>query len=169
MILSCPIFVDYWRLSLVFCLDSCSLDWQTKFNMANSTFQDVGEPSQITSGVESSLSKEKTAAGDISHVERIGSVADPELEKDHMNYDRVDKELAKYAQATAIEISPKENKRLKRIIDKRVLTIMVFTYFLQALDKGTMSFASIMGIREDAHLDAGSNQVCSPMFSSLCL
>ncbi|KAL1390809.1 MFS transporter [Phyllosticta capitalensis] len=29
---------------------------------------------------------------------------------------------------------------------------MVFTYFLQALDKGTMSFASIMGIKDDLHL-----------------
>jgi MFS family permease len=28
----------------------------------------------------------------------------------------------------------------------------VFTYFLQALDKGTMSFASIMNIRQDLHL-----------------
>jgi hypothetical protein len=29
---------------------------------------------------------------------------------------------------------------------------MIFTYFLQALDKGTMSFASIMGIKKDTHL-----------------
>lgn len=34
----------------------------------------------------------------------------------------------------------------------RILTVMVFTYFIQALDKGTMSFASIMGIIDDAHL-----------------
>jgi MFS family permease len=31
---------------------------------------------------------------------------------------------------------------------------MVFTYFLQALDKGTLSFTSIMGIRKDLHLEA---------------
>jgi MFS family permease len=30
---------------------------------------------------------------------------------------------------------------------------MVATYFLQALDKGTLSFASIMGIREDLQLE----------------
>jgi MFS family permease len=29
---------------------------------------------------------------------------------------------------------------------------MVFTYFLQALDKGTMSFTSIMGVKEDLGL-----------------
>lgn len=30
-----------------------------------------------------------------------------------------------------------------------MLSWQVFTYFLQALDKGTMSFTSIMGIRQD--------------------
>ena len=69
-----------------------------------------------------------------------------------MNYGRVDKELAKYANAARIDISEAENKRLKRLIDKRVLPIIIFTYFLQALDKGTLSFASIMGIKTDAHL-----------------
>lgn len=75
-----------------------------------------------------------------------------DLKKDHMNYDRVDKEVAKYASEVAIDISPEENKRLKTLIDRRVLGIMIFTYFLQALDKGTLSFSSIMGIRTDAHL-----------------
>ena len=77
---------------------------------------------------------------------------DDDLKKDHMNYDRVDKEVAKYASDVAIDISPEENSRLKRKVDKRVLSIMIFTYFLQALDKGTMSFASIMGIKKDTHL-----------------
>lgn len=75
-----------------------------------------------------------------------------DLKKDHMNYDRVDKEVAKYASEVAIDISPEENKRLKTLIDRRVLGIMIFTYFLQALDKGTLSFSSIMGIRTDTHL-----------------
>jgi hypothetical protein len=83
---------------------------------------------------------------------------DDDLKKDHMNYDRVDKEVAKYASDVALHISPEENTRLKRMIDKRVLSIMIFTYFLQALDKGTMSFASIMGIKKDTHLVG--QQVC---------
>ena len=97
--------------------------------------------------VEDSRGKDAT---DISQIERV--MFPEELEKDHMNYDRVDKELAKYANAARIDISEAENKRLKRLIDKRVLPIMIFTYFLQALDKGTLSFASIMGIKTDAHL-----------------
>ncbi|KAF2501814.1 MFS general substrate transporter [Lophium mytilinum] len=87
---------------------------------------------------------------DISQIERVISPGD--VIKDHMNYDRIDKELAKYAQAGRIDITEAENKRLRRMIDKRVLPVMIFTYFLQALDKGTLSFASIMGIKKDAHL-----------------
>jgi hypothetical protein len=75
-----------------------------------------------------------------------------DLRKDHMDYGRVDKEVAKYASAVAIDISPEENSRLKKLVDRRVLSIMVFTYFLQALDKGTLSFASIMGIKKDTNL-----------------
>lgn len=84
---------------------------------------------------------------DITQLERTLSTGDEKV--DHVNYDRVDNEIAKYADATGIVISEEEDKRLKKLIDRRVLPIMVFTYFLQALDKGTMSFASIMGIRSD--------------------
>lgn len=80
---------------------------------------------------------------------------DDDLKKDHMDYNRVDKEVAKYASDVAIDISAEDNARLKRRIDKRVLSIMVFTYFLQALDKGTLSFTSIMGLRTDLNLEEG--------------
>lgn len=65
---------------------------------------------------------------------------------------RVDPEVAKYASAAAVDIDSETNKRLKRLIDKRVLLVMMVTYFLQALDKGTISFASIMGIVDDTRL-----------------
>lgn len=84
---------------------------------------------------------------DISQLERTFSVTDEK--GDHANYERVDNEVAKYADASGVALSQEEDDRLKKMIDKRVLPIMVFTYFLQALDKGTMSFASIMGIRKD--------------------
>jgi hypothetical protein len=74
------------------------------------------------------------------------------LKGDHMNYERVDNELAQYATGERVEVSEAENKRLKNLIDRRVLVIMILTYFIQALDKGTMSFTSIMGIREDLGL-----------------
>jgi hypothetical protein len=86
---------------------------------------------------------------EIGQVERVLSAEDEKV--DHVNYDRIDAEVAKYADANAeaIHISEEEDKRLKRLIDRRVLPVMIITYFLQALDKGTMSFSSIMGIRYD--------------------
>jgi hypothetical protein len=83
---------------------------------------------------------------DISQVERVLSVGEEKI--DHVNYDRIDAEVAKYADATEVHISEEENARLKRMIDRRVLPVMVITYFLQSLDKGTMSATSIMGIRD---------------------
>lgn len=80
-----------------------------------------------------------------------GSVAD-EFLKPRNSHARVDPEVAKYATSDGVEVSEADNKRLKRMIDKRVLTVMVFTYFLQALDKGTLPFAAIMNLREDLNL-----------------
>lgn len=84
---------------------------------------------------------------------------------DHVNYDRIDAEVAKYAEANAeaVHISEEENKRLKKLIDRRVLPVMIVTYFLQALDKGTMSFSSIMGIRNDVPILKQNYYVCDPI------
>lgn len=57
--------------------------------------------------------------------------------------------------STRVVVSEADNKRLRKMIDRRVLVVMILTYFLQALDKGTMSFSSIMGIKTDAHLEDG--------------
>jgi hypothetical protein len=72
--------------------------------------------------------------------------------KDHMNYDLVDKEVAQYANETIVEVDDANSRRLKRLIDKRVMAVMVITYLVQTLDKGTLSYASIMGIVTDTHL-----------------
>ncbi|KAI1077434.1 MFS general substrate transporter [Whalleya microplaca] len=86
----------------------------------------------------------------VAEIERANSVADDiEGKGDHVNYDKVDKEVAKYASEGRIEISPEENTRLRKMIDRRVLVVMICTYFLQAIDKGTLSFSSIMGLPKD--------------------
>lgn len=66
---------------------------------------------------------------------------------------------------TRVVVSEEDNKRLKKLIDRRILVIMICTYFLQALDKGTMSFASIMGIKTDAHLEDGQKVLPFPLDS----
>jgi hypothetical protein len=37
-------------------------------------------------------------------------------------------------------------------INRRILACMLGTYFCQSLDKGTLGFSSIMGIKTEAHL-----------------
>lgn len=88
---------------------------------------------------------------EISHIERT-LTTDDAIEKDNVNYDRVDKELAHYTSGARVEIDAATNNRLRKLIDRRILVVMVVTYFLQAIDKGTMSFASIMNIRPDLNL-----------------
>lgn len=82
----------------------------------------------------------------------ISAADDVELKGNHTDLNRVDKEIAKYASQARVEISPEENIRLRKLIDRRVLVIMIATYFLQAIDKGTLSFSSIMGLPKDTGL-----------------
>jgi hypothetical protein len=90
-------------------------------------------------------------------IEGTSSFHDEGPEKNHTDYKLVDKEVAKYATDTAIHIDDATNKRLRRMIDKRILVVMMITYLIQTLDKGALAFSSIMGIKEDAHLQG--NQV----------
>jgi hypothetical protein len=101
--------------------------------------------------------------------EIVEDIHDEDVKKGHMDYSLVDKEVAKYASETIVEVDEETNTRLRRMIDKRVLAVMVFTYFIQTLDKGTMSFASIMGIIKDTHLHGTQVSETRPheMYSTL--
>ncbi|PCG97561.1 Major facilitator superfamily domain, general substrate transporter [Penicillium occitanis (nom. inval.)] len=119
----------------------------------------AGDNDPITSGgtvnPPSESIEPKRATEDISHIERVLSSDSHNAEenlKGQADLSRVDKEVQQYASMGHIEIDEETNKRLLRKIDRRVLTFMVATYFLQAIDKGTLSFTSIMNIRQDTHL-----------------
>ena len=71
---------------------------------------------------------------------------------DEVNHQKVDNQILNYIEESAVEIDEETNRRLRRMIHWRILPCMIGTYFLQALDKGTIAFASVMGIREDAKL-----------------
>lgn len=89
----------------------------------------------------------------MAEVERARSAPEDIEEKGaNVDYGKIDKEVAKYSSAVRIDISPEENTRLRKLIDKRILVVMILTYFLQAIDKGTMSFSSIMGLPKDTGL-----------------
>lgn len=49
-------------------------------------------------------------------------------------------------------LTPENNKDVLRKIDLRLLPIMLVIYFLQQLDKSTLSYASVFGLQENAHL-----------------
>jgi len=51
-----------------------------------------------------------------------------------------------------IIVSEADNKRILRKIDLTILPIMLGVYFLQQLDKSTLSYASVFGLIKDAHL-----------------
>ena len=52
----------------------------------------------------------------------------------------------------SIVVTPEENKRILRKIDLTILPIMLSVYFLQGLDKATLSYASVFGLISDANL-----------------
>ncbi|KAF5613573.1 allantoate permease [Fusarium subglutinans] len=54
-----------------------------------------------------------------------------------------------------ITISPADDARILRRIDIALLPLMLSVYFLQALDKATLSYASIFGLIEDTNLEGG--------------
>ena len=59
---------------------------------------------------------------DAAAIERIASPTDIQKEQD---YSRIDPEVAKYTTGEYVEVSKAESKRLRRLIDTRVLPIMV--------------------------------------------
>ena len=87
--------------------------------------------------------------------EQETSINSKKAQQEHViigNKERIDPELAKYAGGEIVEVDEETNHRLKWMLYRRVLFIMTVTYFLQALDKGTLSFASIMNLIEDTGL-----------------
>ncbi|KAJ4253928.1 hypothetical protein NW762_010326 [Fusarium torreyae] len=94
-----------------------------------------------------STPKETEAAVSHDHQEvndKLGKAVD--------NLGQGDELVNQYAIGPAVEIDATTNKRLFWKINRRILAIQLITYFCQSLDKGTLNFASIMGIKEDANL-----------------
>jgi hypothetical protein len=73
-------------------------------------------------------------------------------EKSVQHFGEIDEQTNQYASGSGVTIDKATNRRLFWKINRRILAIQLVTYFCQGLDKGTLNFASIMGIKEDAHL-----------------
>lgn len=57
-----------------------------------------------------------------------------------------------YKAHDAADIDPREAKRILRKIDYHILPILMMTYMLQYLDKSSINFASVYGLKEGTGL-----------------
>lgn len=67
---------------------------------------------------------------DFGHVEKVMSADESDM-KDHVNHNLVDQEVSKYTDGEVIHVSEEDSKRLRKLIDRRVLVVMIITYFIQ--------------------------------------
>ncbi|TKA72236.1 hypothetical protein B0A49_05984 [Cryomyces minteri] len=93
---------------------------------------------------------------------RKGDVLEELLKHSH-DADEAMKAFASH-QGTIIEIDEATNKRLLRKIDWNLMPILCVVYGLNYLDKTTLSYASIMGIKKDIHLVGDNYQWLGSMF-----
>ncbi|KAF9893420.1 hypothetical protein FE257_010732 [Aspergillus nanangensis] len=63
-----------------------------------------------------------------------------------------------------IELDEETNKRLLRIIDWNMMPIMCFVYGMNYLDKTTLSYASVMGLKPDLDLQGDQYQWLGSLF-----
>ncbi|KAF2166699.1 hypothetical protein M409DRAFT_66317 [Zasmidium cellare ATCC 36951] len=57
-----------------------------------------------------------------------------------------------------VEYSPEEGRSVLRKIDLHLLPMLMWVYMIQFADKTSLNYASVMGIREDTHLDSNSDE-----------
>ena len=67
-------------------------------------------------------------------------------------------------EGAAILNDPVRLRKLLWKIDLNVLPLLAAVYFLQFLDKTTLSYAAVMGIRKDTHLKGQDYSNCAMMF-----
>ena len=86
---------------------------------------------------------------DISSTQRRSSA---DVEKVIAHSHDADEAMKAFASGEIIEIDEATNKRLLRTIDWHLMPIMCIVYGINYLDKTTISYASIMGLKTDLHL-----------------
>ncbi|RYO60022.1 hypothetical protein AA0113_g7205 [Alternaria arborescens] len=101
-----------------------------------------------------------TTATDIdkNHVENVETTESIHKPSNAANGKGKDKAAALLASNERIVVTSAKNKRVLKKIDLVILPILLSVYFLQSLDKTTLSYASVFGLIEDANLDPNSQQ-----------
>ena len=96
-----------------------------------------------------------TEKGSVSYEEHALPSATHLVQKVHANrkLDDVDEAAEILAQAEEpITLTADEDRRILRLIDRGVLPVLLLVYFLQQLDKSSLSYTSVFGIVTEAKL-----------------
>ncbi|GAQ06863.1 uncharacterized transporter C417.10 [Aspergillus lentulus] len=88
---------------------------------------------------------------------------DPKLEKHAHDADEAMKAF-EGIEGESIILDEETNKRLLKIIDWHMMPIMCFVYGMNYLDKTTLSYASVMGIKKDINLKGDDYQWLGSLF-----
>jgi ACS family allantoate permease-like MFS transporter len=91
---------------------------------------------------------------------RVSVAAEKILKHSH----DADEAMKAFKSGEIIEIDQATNKRLLKIIDRNLIPLMCIVYGLNYLDKTTLSYASVMGIKKDIHLVGDDYQWLGSMF-----
>ncbi|WWC86921.1 uncharacterized protein L201_001800 [Kwoniella dendrophila CBS 6074] len=70
----------------------------------------------------------------------------------HVENGDIGDNVVKVANEERIEVTEEENKRIRRKTDKRILTVLIWVYFLQILDKSVLGYGNTFGMSKDTHL-----------------
>ncbi|KAL7423998.1 hypothetical protein Q5752_001583 [Cryptotrichosporon argae] len=62
-----------------------------------------------------------------------------------------------------VELSQEDNDRIRRKTDRYILSVLVWVYFLQILDKSALGYAATWGLSTDAHLVGNQYSLISTM------
>ncbi|KAL2431503.1 putative transporter [Exophiala dermatitidis] len=85
----------------------------------------------------------------IDHIETKHEHAEAEADA---KADKANEILKNESSGQRIVLTPENNARVLRKIDLYILPVILGIYLLQALDKATLSYASVFGLVEDVHL-----------------
>lgn len=97
--------------------------------------------------------------------EKRGSVSTTAAAKKILEHGQdADEAMKAFASGEVVEVSEADNKRLLRIIDWHLMPLLCVIYGLNYLDKTTLSYASIMGIKKDINLEGDDYQWLGSMF-----
>ncbi|KAI8626136.1 MFS general substrate transporter [Xylariaceae sp. FL1651] len=69
-----------------------------------------------------------------------------------------------YKQQDARDLDPQEARQVLRVIDRHLLPLLMGTYLLQYLDKSSINFASVFGLKEGTHLHGQQYSWLSSLF-----